>query len=554
MAEAKILVVEDERIVALHLKQQLVRLGYQVAAVVASGDRALQQVAESQPDVVLMDIHIEGGMDGIETAKLIPPELRIPVIYLTAYSDEDTLRRARDTTPYGYLLKPFTERELHATIQMVLARRSADRAVQENEQRLGRLVAERTADLVSANRQLEEQAAERLRVEQQLSQAQKMEAVGQLTGGIAHEINNVLMVVAGSFDLIRSAPSDVERVARCCEIAGRSTERGVRLIRQLLMFARRQVMFPEIVDLNRLITEFEVLLTRSAPESIEVMTRLAADIGSCRVDPAEFMAAIVNLVVNARDAISAHGRIVIETSNVTLAPDSVVDKPDLVSGSYVMVAVSDTGSGIHADVLPRVFEPFFTTKDVGKGSGLGLSQVYGFAKASGGHVTVYSEAGFGTTVRLYIPVSAGRQSEVEPRVLAVSAEAVPQGSTAPQGRTVLVVEDDEDLLEVTAGNLRALGYGLLIARDCAEALTILRSGRPIDILFSDVVLPGGMNGLQLAIAARQLRPTIKTLLTSGYTAAALAARDELVDKTPMLAKPYALDDLTYRLRSILGAA
>jgi CheY-like chemotaxis protein len=178
----------------------------------------------------------------------------------------------------------------------------------------------------------------------------------------------------------------------------------------------------------------------------------------------------------------------------------------------------------------------------------------GLQRKSGGHVTVYSEAGFGTTVRLYIPVSAGRQSEVEPGALVAPADAVPQESTVPQGRTVLVVEDDEDLLEVTASNLRALGYGLLIARDCAEALTILRSGRPIDILFSDVVLPGGMNGLQLAIAARQLRPTIKTLLTSGYTAAALAARDELVDKTPMLEKPYALDDLTYRLRSILGAA
>lgn len=548
MTAIRILVVEDERIVALHLKQQLIRLGYLVDAVVASGDRALRQVADRRPDVVLMDIHIEGCMDGIETAKLIPSELRIPVIYLTAYSDEDTLARARDTTPYGYLLKPFTERELHATIKMVLARHGAESAVRESELRLQQLVAERTAELVAANRKLEEQAAERLKVERQLWQAQKAEAVGQLTGGIAHELNNVLMVVTGSLDLLRSAPDDAGRVARCYEIAWTATERGVRLIRQLLMFARRQVMFPEIVDPNRLIGEFELLVARGAPANVELTTHLASDVGHCRVDPAEFQAAILNLVVNARDAISAHGQIVIETSNVTVGPDAVADNPDLAFGNYVTVTVSDTGCGIPPDVLPRVFDPFFTTKEVGKGSGLGLSQVYGFAREFGGFVTIHSEVGVGTTVRLYLPWSIAQQSEAPARKLAAATD------TKRNGMTVLVVEDDEGLLEVTAGNLEALGYQTLLAKDAGEALTMLQSDTPIDILFSDVVLPGSMNGLQLVAVARRLRPAIRTLLTSAYPAAALVAQHGFDENSPLLEKPYHLQDLANRFRAILGAA
>jgi signal transduction histidine kinase len=545
MTNAKILVVEDERIVALHLKQQLTRLGYQVVAVVASGDHALRQVTETPPDVVLMDIHIEGGIDGIETAKLIPPELRIPIIYLTAYSDEDTLLRARDTTPYGYLLKPFTERELHAMIQMVLARRTADRTVQESERRLEHQVAARTAELVAANRKLEQETAERLKVERTLSEARRMEAVGQLTAGIAHELNNVLMVVTGSLDLLGRAAGDAERVAKYCEIVDTSVSRGVRLIKQLLMFARRQVMFPEDANPNTLIADIEMLIARGTPENIEVLTRLAPDIGACRIDTAEFQAVILNLVRNASDAISASGKIIVETSNLTLSREQIVEGTDLVPGSYVMVTVSDTGSGIPPDVLPRVFEPFFTTKDIGKGSGLGLSQVYGFAKESGGHVSIYSEVGFGTTVKLYLPTSTGQEAGSKPR------RAI---TMATGGKTVLVVEDDDCLREVTASNLVSLGYRVLVAPHAAAALATLRTDKPIDILFSDVVLPGGMSGAALAVFAGRLRPTIKTLLTSGYPATALTARHEFDSTMPLLQKPYRLEDLASRFSAILQAA
>jgi signal transduction histidine kinase len=545
MTNAKILVVEDERIVALHLKQQLTRLGYQVVAVVASGEHALRQVTESPPDVVLMDIHIEGGIDGVETAKLIPPELQIPVIYLTAFSDDDTLRRARDTTPYGYLLKPFTERELQATIQMVLARHSADRTIRESERRLEELVAARTAELVAANRKLEQETAERLNVERALSEARKMEAVGQLTAGIAHELNNVLMVVTGSLDLFGRAAGDAERVGKYCEIVNTSISRGVRLIKQLLMFARRQVMFPEDVSPNTLISDIEMLMSRGIPENIEVLAILPFDIGSCRIDAAEFQAAILNLVRNASDAMPASGKIIVETSNVTLSGEQIVAGTDLVPGSYVMVTVSDTGSGIPPDILPRVFEPFFTTKDVGKGSGLGLSQVYGFAKESGGHVSIYSEVGFGTTVKLYLPISTGQQPGPKARQDITKA-------TGP--KTVLLVEDDDCLREVTASNLASLGYEVLVAEHAAAALVTLRTDKPIDILFSDVVLPGGMSGAALAIFASQLRPTIKTLLTSGYPATALTARHEFDSSMPLLQKPYRLEDLASQFSSILQAA
>jgi signal transduction histidine kinase len=548
MAATKIVVVEDERIVAFHLKRQLTKLGYEVSAIAASGDRALQQVNELRPDVVLMDIHIEGDIDGIETAGLIPVELQIPVIYLTAFSDDDTLARARATTPYGYLLKPFTERELHATIQMVLARRSADMASRDAERRLERQVVERTADLVAANRELEEQTAVRLKAERQLAQVQKIEAVGQLTGGVAHEMNNVLMVITGCLDRIGADPDDTKRVISSVESANNAVERGARLIRQLLMFSRRQVMFPKVTDPNTLIEEFELLMARGTPENIELTTRLAPDVGHCHIDPAEFLAAILNLVLNARDAISGHGRIFVETENVLVGPERTAANEDAAPGSYVVVTVTDTGSGIPPDILSRVFEPFFTTKEVGKGTGLGLSQVYGFAKASGGYVVVDSEIGLGTTVRLYMPRSGERQVDPE--------AANPRGpSPATTGaETVLIVEDDESLLAITSANLADRGYRLLLAPNAAAALSMLEGSEPIDIMFSDVVLPGAMNGMQLALAARRLRPTMKVLLTSGYAAAALAAQQGFDETIPLLQKPYRIAEVTRRFRGIANAA
>jgi signal transduction histidine kinase len=510
MTPTRVMIVEDERIVALHLKQQLLKLGYDVVDVAASGEHALQLVNELRPDVVLMDIHIEGAMDGIETADRIPADLLVPVVFLTAYSDEETLARARVTRPYGYLVKPFSQRELHATIQMVLERRRADMASRDSEMRLEQMVEARTGQLILANRELKEQTAARNKAEQNLRQVQKMEAVGQLTGGLAHELNNLLTVVMGNLDFIRSEPNDEVRVRSRADNARTAVERAARLIKQLLMFARRQIMRPMTLDINRLIAEFDKLFIYGPGKNIDLVTRLDPHLSLSCIDPAQFESAILNLVINSRDAISGAGRIIIETHNVDLGPDFAAENTEVVPGSYVMVTVSDTGSGISADIMSRVFDPFFTTKGVGEGTGLGLSQVYGFSKESGGHVKIESTVGVGTTVRLYLPCST------DTRVKAEAGSTSATARSSPDPATVLVVEDDELVLTLVTDILRECGFRLLTAGDAAAALVILNGAEAIDILFSDVVVPGDMDGVQLAIEARRLWPRIKILLVDRF--------------------------------------
>lgn len=336
MTASRVLLVEDERIVAMDLQRRLRRLGYDVPAIVTSGEDALQAITppELSPDVVLMDIHIQGELDGIQTAARIPPELGLPVIYLSAYSDEATLERAKSTRPYGYLVKPFSERELHATIQMVLERARAA-------------------------------AAERA-----LREAQKMEALGHVTGSIGHEFNNLLTVLRGSLELIRDAPRKVERVVRLADKGLLVVERGERLTRQLLMFSRRQALFPEAVDLAHLLAEFKPALEATINRDTDLVLQLAPDPDRALVDPAQFHSAILNLVVNAREAIGEKkGKITIEAKRVQLEPNGLASAPELKGGSYMLIAVSDTGCGIPADKLPRVFEPFFTTKEPGEAGG-----------------------------------------------------------------------------------------------------------------------------------------------------------------------------------------
>jgi signal transduction histidine kinase len=545
MTATRVMIVEDERIAALHLKQQLLKLNYEVVGVAASGERVLHLINQMQPDVVLMDIHIEGAMDGIETADRIPVDLLVPVVYLTAYSDEETLARARDTRPYGYLVKPFTPRELHATIQMVLERRRADMASRDSAARLEQIVEARTEQLIVANRELKEQTAARIKVEQNLRQVQKMEAVGQLTGGLAHELNNLLTVVMGNLDFIRSEPNDEVRVRSRADNARTALERAARLIKQLLIFARRQIMRPVNVDLNRLIAEFDKLFVYSPGKEIELITRLDPHLAPSCLDPAQFESAILNLVMNARDAITGAGRIIIETHSVELGPDFAAENTEVVPGSYVMVTVSDTGGGISPDIMSRVFDPFFTTKDVGEGAGLGLSEVYGFIRESGGHVKIDSTVGVGTTVRLYLPCSAKALVEAELGNSSVLAR------TTSSAVTVLVVEDDELVLALVADILREFGYRLFTAGDAAAALVILNGVEPIDILFSDVSMPGGMNGVQLAGEARRLRPQIRVLLTSGYPPTTLASQHGLESSMPLLGKPYRPQELIDSFRIVL---
>jgi signal transduction histidine kinase len=400
MTATRVLLVEDERVVALHLRQQLGKLGYLVVAAAASGEETLRQIEAQQPDVILMDIHIEGPIDGIETTSLICPDLQIPVIYLTAYADETTLERARATKPYGYLLKPFSARELHATIQMALARRAADAALRDNEQRLGLLVKARTEEL-------ERQIGERLKVERVLRQAQKLEAIGRLTSGIAHHFNNLLTVVLGSLTLLEYRVTDKSN-ANLVSAALEATHRGANITRQLLSFGRRQMVRPINLDVNDLLRRYDDIIRSRVGPLIDIDYRLLHLGGDCCIDREEFERAILNVALNARQAMPGGGTLTIETDTVHVAsPDE-----NLSAGCYIRIALRDTGHGMTPDVLGRAFDPFFTTKAVGKGDGLGLSQAYGFAKQSGGHAIIESANDVGTSVMLYLPLVAVKPEPV----------------------------------------------------------------------------------------------------------------------------------------------
>jgi signal transduction histidine kinase len=384
------------------------------------------------------------------------------------------------------------------------------------------------------------------RSREELAQAQRLEAIGQLTGGIAHDFNNLLTVVLGNLDLILRSRGDAEKIERLTQGAMKAAQRGEHLVRQLMTYARKQITRPDTVNLNQLIVNIENLMHRVIGEQIEVVTMLSPVLAPAQIDPAQFETAVLNLVINSRDAMAGGGRITIETRNVTLDRDYAADNLELTAGPYVMIAVSDSGSGMTPAVLERAFDPFFTTKEVGKGSGLGLSQVYGFAKTAGGHVKIYSELGIGTTVKLYLPKSSDRP--IMPEIGAETASLRP----ASGHETILVVEDDEDVLVVSAESLRELGYQVVTAGNAAEALEILRGDQAVELLLSDVIMPGGMNGVQLTVEARRIRPELKVLLTSGYTAAALSLEHGLPDNMNVVEKPYRREDLARKLRLVIG--
>jgi signal transduction histidine kinase len=533
------MVVEDERVVALHLKQQLMRLGYRVPLMATSGEKALLHLKDARPDVVLMDVHLEGALDGIATAQQIPPELQIPIIYLTAYSEEATLDRARATRPYGYLIKPFSERELHASIQMVLERRRADAAQRESEQRLAQIVAERTAELAA-------ETALRIQAERELHETQKMEALGQLTGGIAHDFNNLLTVIIGSLSRIERRPDlPAEEIRRSTGAALRASQRAATLTHRLLAYSRRQPLDPKSIDPNHLVATTCDTLRRTLSESVTIKCVLASAPWPVLADPSQLESAILNLALNARDAMPGHGTLTIETSNVTLDAEQCAAGKDLVAGEYVVVAVRDTGVGMSQEVKDKAFEPFFTTKDFGQGTGLGLSQVYGFMKQSGGHVLIESAPGAGTTVSLYLPRMTGSGlaplAPEEPRPL-------PMGSSA---ETILVVEDDQQVRANAVELLRELGYHVVEAADGNTAIEILKGKTAVALLFTDVGLPGGMNGKQVADAARRFRPGLRVLFTTGYARDAIVHHGRLDPGIDLLPKPFTFGALAAKIRSTL---
>jgi PAS domain S-box-containing protein len=386
---------------------------------------------------------------------------------------------------------------------------------------------------------------EKRAAEAQLHQAQKMDAVGQLTGGVAHDFNNILTVITGTIGILADAVADRPQLAAIASMIDEAAERGANLTRHLLAFARKQPLQPRAVDVNALTLETAKLLHPTLGEQIEIAPVLAADASAALVDPNQLTTAILNLALNARDAMPGGGKLTLETKNVYLDDDYASMHSEVIAGNYVMIAVSDTGSGIPAANLEKVFDPFFTTKEVGKGTGLGLSMVFGFVKQSNGHIKIYSEEGHGTTVKIYLPRATG---------LAHTAAEL-QASPQIEGGTevVMVVEDDALVRRFVVTQIESLGYSTLEASNAAEALKVIGNTATIDLLFTDVIMPGPMNGRQLTDEALQRRPSLKVLFTSGYTENAIVHHGRLDTGVLLLAKPYRKSDLARMIRMALDS-
>ena len=425
----------------------------------------------------------------------------------------------------------------------VTHQKRAEEQLQHLNETLEQRVADRTSALQDALARLQREIVDRQAAENALRQAQKMEALGNLTGGVAHDFNNLLQVISGNLELLGKDIVGNARAQSRVRNALAGVGRGAKLASQLLAFGRRQPLEPKVVNIGRFIKGMDDMLRRALGDEIEIEVVISGGLWNTLVDPGQVENAILNLAINARDAMSGHGRLTIEAGNAMLDYDYAQQHEDADPGQYVMIAVTDTGCGMAGDILEHVFEPFFSTKDEGKGTGLGLSMVYGFVKQSGGHIKIYSEVGEGTTIKLYLPRAL--QSEDQ---LADTAPMPTRGGS----EAVLVVEDDEAVRETAVTLLRELGYRVFKARDAASGLSVIESGVAIDLLFTDVVMPGPMRSTELARKAKERLPDIAVLFTSGYTESAIVHGGRLDPGVELLGKPYTRQQLARKVRHVLG--
>ncbi len=630
MAKTRVLIVEDEAIISNDIQQSLIGLGYEVAGAVSSGEAAVRDAAALKPDLVLMDIMLSGKMDGIEAAEIIYSKYSIPVIYVTAYADDRIIERARVTGPFGYIIKPFEDRELHFTIQMglykhemlerlrhqnefvntiieslthpfyiidaetytvVMSNKAADfdplgpdskcyvmtHGIQEpcsgpghtcpleEVKRTGReAVVEHVHQTHKGQRVFEIHAypvfgekgkvvqiieymldiTERRALEQQLLKSQRLESIGRMAGGVAHDFSNIMSAVLGYSEMALMELPETHPAYEKLEIIRDAGEKAAMLTRQLLAFSSRQVMELRPLDLNMTVDEMSRMLVRLIGEDVMLDIRPYKGTLSANADRSQVEQILLNLAVNARDAMPQGGTLVIQTSLASFGPGDRLPHPELKPGDYAVITVTDNGEGMTEEVKERIFEPFFTTKQEGRGTGLGLSTVYGIVMQHQGAITVESVQGKGTTFSIYLP-AAEEAAEPHPK-----EKAVPLGTGT---ETILVVDDEPSIRGLVRDILTPLGYTVLEAPDADGAIKLaeVREG-PLDLLLTDIVMPH-MNGVQLASRVRRTKPGIKVLYMSGYWKQVDDPESEL-SEAALLQKPIRPAALAAKIRETLGPA
>jgi len=635
MAKANILIVEDEAIIATVIAKALNKFEYEVIDILNKGEAAVVTALQKKPDLILMDIRLQGAVDGIAAAELIQEQLDIPIIYLTAYADDPTLERAKKTRPYGYIPKPFQEIELKTTIEMALYKHGFELQLKESEAKyrtlfensldviyisdkkgnlveinpaglrlfgysyeelVGRKPDQMYADandrkhffsllrgkkgvkdfeinlkkkdgsvifgLETANAMLDKDGhmngfqgiirdiserkqaeAERKSLEAQLFQAQKMEALGQLAGGVAHDFNNLLTGIRGFAQFaFNETPQDSPTRADLTEVL-KLAKRAEALTRQLLAFSRKQTLEHEVLTINQTVKEMMNMLIRLIGKKIELVFVLAPDLGNVDADPGQLEQMLVNLTLNARDAMPGGGKLTVETANVFLDQDYACAHIGVTPGDYIMLAISDTGCGMDDNVCPHIFEPFFTTKPPGKGTGLGLSTVYGIVNQLKGSIGVDSKPGQGTIFKIYLP-----------RVAAAAVEKTPAAARKEPRTpgTILIVDDDAAVLQIAQRAIEVCGYRVLTAASPGAAEKILAAqAEAVDLILIDVVLPE-INGYQLFASWHRLYPRLRVLYMSGYMDNATVTNDILARGLPFIQKPFNAEDLVLTILKVLG--
>jgi CheY-like chemotaxis protein len=626
MEKTRILVVEDESIIAQDIKNSLKNMGYEVVGVLTTGEEALEKILHLKPSLILMDIALQGPMDGIEAAGRIQTVTRIPVIYLTAYADEKILQRAKITEPFGYIIKPFEEKELRFAIEMAIYKHSSEEKILEQSRFVQNILESLThpfyvIDTSDFTIKMSNKAAnlgvlsnastcyalthrqdkpcdgsehpcplqivlktgkaatvehvhydkdgnardmevhcypifdsegniprvieyslditERKRLEKQFLASQKMESIGRLAGGVAHDFSNIMSAVLGYSEMAMMEVPDTHPAHEYLKIIQDAGEKAATLTRQLLAFSSKQMLQMKQVNLKNIIEDMSKMLDRIIGEDIVLGFKTNPEVKRVMADQGQVEQILMNLALNARDAMPGGGSLTIETDNVTIDEGPNTEfKP----GQYVMLAVSDTGEGITKELQEKIFEPFFTTKKQGKGTGLGLATVYGIVKQHKGHIFVYSEPDIGTTFKIYLPIETDIKEEPPEKAY----EGMPRGT-----ETVLVVDDEPSIRRLIAFALRPLGYNVLEASTGKEALDISNAtDENIDLLLTDIIMPG-ISGTELSDALRKQRPGIKTIFMSGYTGNTILENEIMDTGTSFIQKPLRPSMVTNRIREVL---